>query len=39
MPEEYTADNIHQAAASEELQQKILADPGMIYIDCVGEVG
>lgn len=37
MPVPYTADNIKESGASEELQKKILADPEMIYIDCKGE--
>lgn len=37
MPQEYTEDNVARASVSEELQKTILADPKMIYIDCVGE--
>ncbi|KAK7484749.1 hypothetical protein BaRGS_00024034 [Batillaria attramentaria] len=37
MPQEYTEDNIADAGVDEELQQKILMDPKLIYIQCTGE--
>ncbi|KAK7090402.1 sodium/potassium-transporting ATPase subunit beta-like [Littorina saxatilis] len=37
MPQPYTEENVKNSGASEELQAKILANPDMIYIDCVGE--
>lgn len=36
-PVEYTDDTVNSTGASKELKDKILADPKMIYIDCIGE--
>lgn len=37
MPQNYTAENLNSSHASEELKKRIMHDPQMIYVECVGE--